>query len=351
MPSYGSGQAATSLDESEKVHEMEIIRIASYHRRGFDLAVAWTNPREHDRVLLGTIRDTSATLGNLQCLPLEIIHEIFLLLDIRALFNFRHINRRAQQIVTVACGYKAVVTHALETLCIILRTTIASWFTLSDLLKVLYTRDCHLCGSFGGFIFLPSFMRCCFFCIQEDSLPPVLPLSIVKKSAKSRPGHPNTLVPIVKSLPGIYSMDEIVRKRRVQIMSAEYFGRLPLHKADDRTRATQEKETELLRYMVTTSLPYLNTETGVIQNGISCSGCQIALEKALRSSRTGPSSCALRDKVYSYDEFMQHFRECREAQKLWELSNQGVDVAKISEFVRRRGYFKKRDVIMSFHSQ
>ncbi|KGO72685.1 hypothetical protein PITC_056710 [Penicillium italicum] len=146
-------------------------------------------------------------------------------------------------------------------------------------------------------------------------------------------------------------MDEIVRKKRFQIIPTEFVSRLSLRKEDGRKLVTQSKEIALLRYMVTTSLPYLDVESGGIQYGICCSGCQIALEKALGSSRIQSNACALRDKVYSHDEFMEHFRECREAQNLWKLSHQGVDTAHISEFVRRGGCFKKRDVIMSFNSK
>ncbi|KAL4941714.1 hypothetical protein BDV06DRAFT_212422 [Aspergillus oleicola] len=320
-----SDNAAASPYEPEKEAEMEVIRVTSYHRRDFDLAVARTNPRQHDQVrrsLLRTINATSSTLGNLQILPLEIVYEICFLLDIQSLLSFRHVNRRAQQIVRTTRGYKAAITHALEALCVILKTNIASWFTLSDLFEVLCTRDCHFCGSFGGFIFLPLFMRCCFSCIREDSLPSILPLSVKKKGVKSSPGCLYSLVPTIRSLPGTYSMDEI-----------------------------GASDTALLRYMVTTALPYIDIESGGIQNGLCCSGCQIALERALGSTMIQSNACALQDKVYSHEEFMEHFREYREAQNLWELSNKGVDVANLSEFVKRGGWFKKRDVIMSFNSK
>lgn len=346
---------ATSFSyEPEKESEIEVIRVTSYHRRDFDLAVARTNPCHHDQVrrsLLRTINAISSTLGNLQALPLEIVYEICVLLDIQSLLSFRHVNRRAQQIVRTTRGYEAVITHALEALSVILKTNIASWFTLSVLFEVLCTSDCHFCGSFGGFIFLLSFMRCCFSCIREDSLPSILPLSVKKIGVKSSPGSLHSLVPTIRSLPGTYSMDEIVRKKITQIMPAEFINRLSLPDANERARVTQSKEKALLRYMVTTALPYLDIESGGIQNGLCCSGCQIALERALGSTTIQPNACALRDKVYSYEEFMEHFRECREAQNLWELSNEGVDVANISEFVRRGGWFKKRDVIMSFNSK
>ncbi|KAL4801335.1 hypothetical protein ASPSYDRAFT_722281 [Aspergillus sydowii CBS 593.65] len=130
----------------EKEFEMEAIRVTSYHRPDFDLAVARTNPRHHDQVcrsLLRTINAISSTLGNLQVLPPEIVYEICVLLDIQSLLSFRHVNSRAQQIVRTTRGYEAAITHALEALSVILKTNIASWFTLSDLFEVLCTRDCH----------------------------------------------------------------------------------------------------------------------------------------------------------------------------------------------------------------
>ncbi|KAF3028383.1 hypothetical protein E8E15_004270 [Penicillium rubens] len=137
---------------------MEVIRVTSYHRRDFDLAVARINPHDHSQVrssLLRIIRATTSTLGNLQSLPLEIVYEICYLLDIRSLFNFRHVNRRAQQIVRGTRGYESAITHALETLCVITRTGIASWFTLPDLFEAPPTTSAlalSLLTSLGGII-------------------------------------------------------------------------------------------------------------------------------------------------------------------------------------------------------
>jgi hypothetical protein len=284
-------------------------------------------------------------------LPLEIVYEMCFLLDIQSLLSFRHTNRRGQQIVRVTRVYNAAITHALEALCVTLKTNIASWFTQSDFFRALCTRDCHFCSSFGGFSFLPSFTRCCFSCIRKDSLPSILSFYFLKKRVKSSPGCLYSSVPTVRPLPRTYSTGEIVRKKRTQIIRTGFLSSLSLREEDKRTRVTQLNESALLCYMVTTSLPHLDIESGGIQNGMCCSGCQVDLEKALSSSRVQSNACALRDKVYSYDDFMEHFRECRDAQTLWKLSNQGVDVTGLSKFVRREGCFKKRDVVMSFNSK
>ncbi|KAK9239575.1 hypothetical protein V1525DRAFT_28207 [Lipomyces kononenkoae] len=87
-------------------------------------------------------------------------------MDIESVFNFCQINLRARQMVCAVRGYQTTINHALAAICATLRTKIAKWFTLHELFDVLCTRDCHLCGGFGGFIFLPLFMRCCLPCVQ-----------------------------------------------------------------------------------------------------------------------------------------------------------------------------------------
>lgn len=311
---------AAKCCEFENVDKMDIIRTASYHRREFDMDVLATNPRDHDQIrssLLQTIPATSSTLGDVELLPLEIILEICSLLDIQSLFNFRHVNRRALQIVTRTRGYEAVIAHAIGALCVILRTRIASWFTISDLFKALCTRDCAVCSSFGGFIFIPSFMRCCYACLTMNRLPSVARDFILKNLLKQSQSHLRSLVPTVTSLPGRYTSGWMVRHPRYEIMPIEFVGTL----SPDRWWyiKMQSEESLPLKYMVTTSLPYLDVESGALQNGICCSGCDVSLHRANKPELPNyplESPLTLRDKVYSYDELMEHFRECREAQNL-----------------------------------
>lgn len=331
---------------------MDIIRTTSYHRREFDIDVLTTNPLDHDQIrssLLQTISATSSTLGDVELLLLEVIPDICSLLDIQSLFNFRHVNCRALQIVTRTRGYEAVITHATGALCVILRTKIASWFTMSDLFKALCTRDCAVCSSFGGFIFLPSFMRCCYACLTMNRLPSVVRDSILKNLLKPSQSHLRSLVPTVTSLPGRYTSGWMVRHRRYEIMPIEFVGKL----SPGRWwyRMIQSEESLPLKYMVTTSLPYLDVETGALQNGIRCSGCDVFLHRTNKpESPSFPpeNPLTLRDKVYSYDEFMEHFRECREAQNLWKLSKQGINAPDISRFFMFGGGYTAPPFILEY---
>jgi hypothetical protein len=80
-----SDKTAAPPHESEKAREMEIVRIASYHRLDSYLAVVTTNPRDHDQMrssLLRTIPATASTFGDLESLPPEVVFEICSMLDI-----------------------------------------------------------------------------------------------------------------------------------------------------------------------------------------------------------------------------------------------------------------------------
>ena len=337
----------------QKIHHNDIIRVASYHRKDFELAVIRINPLDHERIRASILQPACApatSLGRLDFLPLEMLHEICQLLDIKSLFRFRQVNLRAQEVVCAIRIYRIIITHALETLCASLRTHIASWFTLRDLFDVLCARDCLLCGSFGGFIFLPTFTRCCFPCIKTAPQFRLVSLADAKRHLELSPALLRNSVPVLRTIPGIYSMDEIPRKRRIQILAEEDVIRameylytreteVPLHCSNG--------EMSLLRYMATTALPFFDKASGDADNGICCKGCQIALEECLRTSRVQDNAFLMRDRVYSRDRFMEHFQRCSKAQFLWETSNEGTVPVKVPESIRRGGYFNERDVVMS----
>ncbi|OJJ85467.1 uncharacterized protein ASPGLDRAFT_24498 [Aspergillus glaucus CBS 516.65] len=109
--------------------EKNIIRVASYNRRDFDFAVARINPHEHERThdsVLQPARSPSSTLGCLENLSLELLPEICRLLDLKSLFKFRQISMRAQEIVCGIRIYRISMAYALEAVCAIIRTNIAS---------------------------------------------------------------------------------------------------------------------------------------------------------------------------------------------------------------------------------
>ncbi|KAI9934808.1 hypothetical protein MW887_000425 [Aspergillus wentii] len=81
--------------------------MASYHRRDFDLAVINVDTHDDEQIrdsILEPVRAPSATLGSLECLPLEVVHKICHLLDLNSLFKLRQVNIRAHQIISTMRG-------------------------------------------------------------------------------------------------------------------------------------------------------------------------------------------------------------------------------------------------------
>lgn len=330
----------------DKLKGKDVVRVASYCRWDFDITVIEINPRDHDDIRHSISQPfdctPAVTFGRLERLPLEVLHEICSLLDIRSLFRLRQLNRLAREVVSTVQGYRLITRHVLEALCIILRTNMASWFTLPDLLNVLQARDCPACGFFGGFIYLPSFTRCCLPCLQTSVLFRLIQPEKARKKFNVSLGLLRKSIPILKTVPGSYSMEDIPRKRRVYLLSEE-----KITSVLDKPGTTEADELPVLRYMAAASFPYLERSNGDVKYGISCAGCQIALEKTLYGSPAADSALELRDRAHSHEGFLEHFQSCAEAQTLWILSEEGTMPVELPPTVRLARRYD-RDPVMTF---
>ncbi|KAL4950929.1 hypothetical protein BDW69DRAFT_46576 [Aspergillus filifer] len=298
-----------------KTEQESILRIASYHRRDFDLAVARVNPADETvrNSLLRPSPIVTASLGNLSALPLEILWEIFQHLDIVSLLSIRHVNKRAAHIVCAIPSYRVVVEHALDTLCVVLRTKIAPYYRFSDLQRILYMKSCSLCGSFGGFVFLPSLTRCCFSCAESALEFRIITSPDLKRFFKQTFRQVSKLVPVLKSLPGMYSRGEALRKRSIQLLSLQQTSdALKKQPAGD---IHMYKEAPLVSYMATTAMPFVEKATGVAEHGVACAGCRAAIED--EDVMSTEELFMLHDRLYSREEFLKHFKKCKRAQEIW----------------------------------
>nr|POF14266.1 hypothetical protein CFP56_03290 [Quercus suber] len=187
-------------------HTDAILRTSGYRRKDFDIAVAWFPAREHAAVrasLLSTSGHSTASLGALDKLPIELINMTCLELDISSCFKFRHVNLRAQQVINCLTQYRIAITYSLNCFCAILRTKTASYVTLNDY----YTCLCET--------------TCSLFCLRDDASE----VRMLTKSAARRILRLSSRmlknIPTLTTLPGIYSMDERSYKRRYTITMEE----------------------------------------------------------------------------------------------------------------------------------
>ncbi|KAK3317831.1 F-box domain-containing protein [Cercophora scortea] len=325
-----------------------VIRVAAYHRRDFELTVIRSSPAEHDPVRPSVVDPFPSApitgLGALERLPLELLSSICFLLDIRSCFILRQVNRRAREVVSSLYNYRAVAKHGLETLRAVLRTGVARYLTISDLYRPLCLGGCRLCGSeFGGFLFLPTVTRCCFACVRESPRLWLVTLSALRRRSGMTRQRLTQMMPVMRSLPGRYMMEQKRQTQRWELLVREQSLEALGFAITTRRRSGVpmiSPNTAIWRYMVSTPLPLLNPTTGEVQHGLSCKGCQIALEIADAHGARSAGLSENRDRVYSREGYLEHFPTCAESITLWQESEAGTVSIREPEFTRRGGYLK-----------
>ncbi|EFY89080.1 hypothetical protein MAC_04855 [Metarhizium acridum CQMa 102] len=254
------------------------------HRRDFDCVVVAADPGQHDHARLTFFNNLgasgSAGLGRLQRLPLELLSSVCLLLDVQSAFNFSQANRSARQTIASIPQYRRLREHALGCIWALFRTGLAPRISTSTLLSTLSTERCVICGSFGGFVFLPTSERCCFYCIESAPALRTVSLHSLCKASGMPAAQLEKSIPVLRSVPGTYSSAMTRRSRRTYLASAYHtLEVLPRDENEDpRTTLGGLPDSQVLRCMASTRLPYASPSTGESQLGRSCKGRQIALE-------------------------------------------------------------------------
>ncbi|KAF5240498.1 hypothetical protein FANTH_9546 [Fusarium anthophilum] len=329
----------------ENTDAATILDICAYHRRDFDLVLIRSRP--HDtQVVRESIESPfavspTAKLGSLDVLPNELLGDILGHLDIYSYFRFRRVNRRARALASELPEYKSVVKHGMEGFRGMLRAGLATRFTFGDMYRELTTEKCSICKNFGGFLFLPTATRCCFSCIENAPELRVNGLILFKRLTKiSMDLVTSHIEPIVKTVPGIYSMEEKpVHRPRLLLVEPEATRTLStLGHLTPKAIATLEMQDDYknFRFMVSTAYPWYDPNTGLVDSGVSCKGCQIRHETLALSSRD-------RDDVFSSSGYQSHFETCKEAKALFEDSASGTKSVAEPEFTRRKGYLSTLD--------
>jgi len=95
-------------------------------------------------------------------------------------------------------------------------------------------------------------------------------------------------IPVVTTLPGIYTIERTERKRILKVVSVRKAFALALEKPN-KTQLGEEDLTNLnkkakdlirhyndpIRFMVSTPIPYLNTRDHHTETGVWCRGCEL----------------------------------------------------------------------------
>lgn len=324
-----------------------ILDVCTYHRRDFDLVVVRSRPHEMERVAksLQTSFDFASTsgLGQLDRLPNELLCMVLQNLDLLSYFRFRQINRQARAVSTAVSEYRSVAKHGLEGLRGLLRAGLAQTCTIRGLYNGLISERCALCGSFGGFLFLPTVTRCCFDCIRDSPDLRVISTSTFSRLTKiSTKRLHHFLGSQLRTVPGLYSMWEKRVKRPKFLVAARpataKLVELGVLKQDAVQAVLKHIEQKDQRFMVSTAFPWYDLRSKQLERGVSCKGCQVRLE-TLRADGMDRD----RDRVFSRSSYLSHFKSCSESRKLWDQSEGGTRHVQEPEFTRRCGYINTID--------
>lgn len=213
--------------------------------------------------------------GRLDRLPVELVAEILLTLDLPSLTAFRRVNRRAMGLVTSLHQYLKVVEHCPDILRAIVSID-AKHFDCATLFRTLSTSKCATCDHFGGYLYLVTCKRVCYSCFTTDlSYFPVSAALASKRTGLSRKQLKG--LPHIFSLPGRFTDRSKLARSRVMLVDRRSLLRraseISGQTFDERLGQVDLTTREPRRYMSIISAPHLTSSGRLADWGFYCTRC------------------------------------------------------------------------------
>ena len=162
----------------------------------------------------------ASSIGELDILPLEVLHASLLYLDLQSLSRFLRVSRQAKAVVESLPVYRDLLLSAGHVFTVLKRTGVISLHSAATLHTALRSEQCVSClECYGPFLFLLSAERCCYTCMARNQSLWMIPLTIARECFHLRPRDLKKL-PTLWSIPGTYSVEHSVsRKRAIRLTS------------------------------------------------------------------------------------------------------------------------------------
>lgn len=145
-------------------------------------------------------------LGQLGLLPLELMANVCLSLDIASALSFSHVSRHAREAIASMKEFRQIGKYAAGCIWVFLNTQVASHVEMVDLYSALTTSSCSFCGHFGHLLSIPTVQRCCLRCFKaEVKLQP----SFLSELTRGVIGIPSANIikrdfPVLRTIPNSY---------------------------------------------------------------------------------------------------------------------------------------------------
>ncbi|KAH0613084.1 uncharacterized protein H6S33_009464 [Morchella sextelata] len=287
----------------------------------------------------------SASLGALDTLPLELLHDIVHALPLSALSPLLSTSSSTHSLLLSDPLYRNLRAHAAHALHAYSATALGASITVAQLSAALCTERCAHCGEFGPFLWMLDCTRCCWACLtQHPDLLPLAPEEAMR--LYGIPGGRAAELPVMRSVPGVYrtwkeacvepeSRRLVSRAAAMRVAvavhgSAEKVGEYVAARAQK--GVSDSKDMDVRRLLGVIALPTVDRRAGVVEHGVSCKGCTSTLPVvALRGEgmpcmpvRIGSGlegfDARKRElgRMFTAQGYLAHYQVCGRARELWE---------------------------------
>ena len=254
---------------------------------------------------------TCFATNQLDRLPVELLIEVLLRLDIPSLTRFRSLNRHTMELVNSVHQYTAIIEHCPNIIRAIVSIQ-ADAFDCSTLYRTLCTSRCFTCNRFGDHLYLIDCRRVCYLCFTQRAeyfplttreaskffIPNAKPQRKVKSSRKllelAKP-------PSILSLPGRYCCAWTTRGG-LRIRRLRLYDRRAVVQSLAGSGLPQSDKTtgEPKRFMAIISAPVLLNAGRQVDQGSFCPGCRDETDEKTKHFRIKYTTEDMSEHIASY---------------------------------------------------
>lgn len=166
-------------------------------------------------------QDRPSSLGALDRLPAELLHEVLGHLDVQSLTRLSRTCCRANGILGSLPSYQLLLSHAADALAALKRTKLIRRYSLSRLDAVLQSQQCETCPGYGAFLFLLTCQRCCWQCLQFRKERLAVPPGVASKALGLTPEDAQQL-PLMSSIPGRYGTRQLLVDKPMRLVAVAH---------------------------------------------------------------------------------------------------------------------------------
>ncbi|KAI0194553.1 F-box domain-containing protein [Astrocystis sublimbata] len=150
-------------------------------------------------------QNRASSLGILDRLPVELLHEVLRSLDLQSIVRFSRVSIQGNNILYSLPAYRDVIKHAPHALAALGQTKLLHLHSASELHSALRSERCATCPEYGVYLFLPTCERCCWQCLRSNPTRRVVTPAAAAKTFALSPKTTQQL-PVMFSIPSTYGV-------------------------------------------------------------------------------------------------------------------------------------------------